>query len=551
MLWWPEAANGVCPNGVHTSYQRGVGLLDSESVQIRWETVLPGYEMAFNPFGGAAVADLDLDGATEIVVVQTTQVLSGADAPVVILDGSTGSIEWVWTTPGLRIDEFTPAVGDIDLDGHPEIVVANNGYDWPTGIPCVRVFALDGVTREVDWTRDLIGDSATSYGRGYSPSIADADGDGKPEVLMSADLVQNTVWSLWCLNGEDGSVVWKKDSVRAPIPVCGDVNGDGVNEVIAYGWFRWGIAWRRAVQALSGVDGSVVWRADTNIVMSYPCIADVDADGKLEVVGMGIFRSQPGIPRFFCLDGETGSTKWVYTPAKHCAFRPLPAIAQMDSDPAQESVCWFEGWRLYWVDGLSGGTDWIYERGDSIGVYGPTAADIDNDGDIEVIVGFTRYPNQDSGLMCLSGGKTGPPRVKWSFNLAEAGIRGQGSQPIIADVDDDGYLERLVVPEDVTGFGNVKVIVLDNERALAREEKAARPPSMLVLPGRIVLSLLDPCPVDLSLYDMSGRRVKELYKGQLPPGTHEFELRGLEPGVYLAELRYDGRITTKAVVMRR
>jgi len=121
-------------------------------------------------------------------------------------------------------------------------------------------------------------------------------------------------------------------------------------------------------------------------------------------------------------------------------------------------------------------------------------------------------------------------------------------------VDNDGYLEIVLSRRESFYYPIMPLTVrcIDNEPALTGQEaKAPKAPELRALPGKVTVFLPDPCPVDLSLYDMNGRRIKELYKGQLPPGTHEFGLRGLEPGVYLAELRYDGRITTKAVVMRR
>jgi len=39
------------------------------------------------------------------------------------MEGPTGIIEWVWTTPGLYIEDLVPPVADLDLDGHPEIIM--------------------------------------------------------------------------------------------------------------------------------------------------------------------------------------------------------------------------------------------------------------------------------------------------------------------------------------------------------------------------------------------------------------------------------------------
>jgi flagellar hook assembly protein FlgD len=55
-------------------------------------------------------------------------------------------------------------------------------------------------------------------------------------------------------------------------------------------------------------------------------------------------------------------------------------------------------------------------------------------------------------------------------------------------------------------------------------------------------------PVDLAIYDAQGRRVRQLFKGRLPAGTHGNTWDGRDPngsfmpnGVYFLRLRAPGR----------
>ncbi len=536
-LWWPEAANGVCPNGVHASYQRGVGLLDSASVMIRWETSLPYTYILDNTYG-ATVWDVDLDGVPEVLVAYGK--INGI-SQLLVMDGPTGIIEWTWTTPGLYIGDLTPPVADLDLDGHPEIIIVNQRAE---GIDSLMVYAIDGVTREVKWKQNLWSDT---YLTATQPTIGDVDGDGRPEVVICGGRVGEE--NIFCLNGEDGSIRWVKYGFRSLLPAIGDVNGDGINEVICEPLPLMQSPW---LAALSGLDGSVVWlNADSTLagLFSVPTITDADGDGKQEVIAKGDYKppNQYPVPAICWFDGETGALERVYTLQRNCWVSKLCATANLDEDPAQETVVWFFGNRKHvCLDGATAGVEWVYPPAESTAGSNSALADIDNDGEIEVITLIAKgVPVEEIYLICLSS----QGELKWKMDFSNPNQRA-GNSPVIADVDNDGYLEIILAPS--YGSGDLRVRCIDNERALpAKEEKALRPPSMVAMPGRIILSLPDPCPIDLSVYDLAGRKVKELYKGQLPAGTHEFELSGLEPGVYVARLSYDGVITTKAVVIKR
>jgi len=66
-------------------------------------------------------------------------------------------------------------------------------------------------------------------------------------------------------------------------------------------------------------------------------------------------------------------------------------------------------------------------------------------------------------------------------------------------------------------------------------------------PGRTDLKLTLPRKenIDLKIYDISGKLVKDLYHGNLNPGAHTFSIT-TNPGTYIAVLRYG-----KGVVKRK
>ena len=108
-------------------------------------------------------------------------------------------------------------------------------------------------------------------------TLADIDGDGRREVLIRAGGVR-------ALDEYTGAQLWSyqhpSDSKTVPTPVCADLDSDGKLEVV--GGNHGGYAF-----LLEGEDGSCKW--DVGIVSGdiHPthAIADIDGDGCLEIVG--------------------------------------------------------------------------------------------------------------------------------------------------------------------------------------------------------------------------------------------------------------------------
>ncbi|MCX7731747.1 MAG: S8 family peptidase [candidate division WOR-3 bacterium] len=69
----------------------------------------------------------------------------------------------------------------------------------------------------------------------------------------------------------------------------------------------------------------------------------------------------------------------------------------------------------------------------------------------------------------------------------------------------------------------------------------------------IRLNLPEPAPVRLTLHDISGRKVAEIYQGTAQPGTGElrWSAKGLNPGVYFIRLQTPGMNTTERAILVR
>lgn len=154
--------------------------------------------------GFPAIADFDLDGVPEIVVVYAGHVR---------LQQSTNGVQlWTANIPGGN--GGPPTIADFDGDGFPEIGVAGaNSY---------TVFEGDGTQTWTNVTQDLSSGITGS-------AVFDFEGDGVADVVYADET------RLWVYAGNDGSVKLELDQhssgTRLEYPVIADVDGDDQVEI--------------------------------------------------------------------------------------------------------------------------------------------------------------------------------------------------------------------------------------------------------------------------------------------------------------------------------
>jgi outer membrane protein assembly factor BamB len=160
---------------------------------------------------------------------------------------------------------------------------------------------------------------------------------------------------------------------------------------------------------------------DLNGFVSGITLADVDLDGKLEVIG-GTW----GNNRIHVVNGEDGSLLWMVTIGNtiYCT----PAVGDVDGDLNPEVVFCADGGKTYALNGEDGTQLWNKSIG-SITDNGVCLRDVNNDTCLDAIIG------NSGGTVFALNGTNGS--IIWSTPLA----KGMSGTPAVGDIDEDGSLE--------------------------------------------------------------------------------------------------------------
>ncbi len=300
-----------------------------------WTVNLSGWDRSSSP----TVADVNGDGTPEIIV-------GHQDGWLRVLDARTGQNIAHWPQPAGAAIDSTAAVGDLDKNGHKEIVVGVGSTWVPNQQGGVVVFNADGSVRCRYRTADYGNIWANTGGPdGYadavfsSPAIGDVDGDGFPDIVFGAfDLhihaIDRNCHSIFSYNVEDS--VWSSPALR-------DIDGDGRMEIFIGGDQTAGgaIDWEGGeFRALKWTPGGVVelWKRQIHdTIWSSPAIGDIDGDGRLEVVvGGGFMLNNIDGHKIWAWHADDGSPVPGWPVLTGGSTMPSPALGDVTGDGIPE-----------------------------------------------------------------------------------------------------------------------------------------------------------------------------------------------------------------------
>ena len=309
-----------------------------------------------------------------------------------------------------------------------------------SGIDSVHIIAANPTEL---WHYDL---DSNSYG---GAAVGDIDSDGKFEVVFGTYMGDE---HLYAINAEDGSLLWRVWAGPGPLDASVklvDVTGDNQLEVIfaTSGSYESGAG---VMHCLHGINGSAIWHYDPDTCTdSPPAIADIDNDGKLEIL-YGTFHD--GIHGGFVhiLNAEDGSLIDTAGPFNG-HIQSGPSLIDLDRDGQLDFVVAMFGGddRVYAVNGSDYSIMWSFQTGDSM-YHGCSFANLDDDEYPELVIG-----NYDGKVYAIHG-ENGS--LYWAYDGTYAFYN-----TAIADLDNDELLE-------IVASGSYSVSVLNHDGSLLWDE---------------------------------------------------------------------------------
>jgi hypothetical protein len=218
-------------------------ILDDDYAHLFWGRISwVAYDSA-NGESWPACGDLDGDGKDEIIIGLGSYPADGGWLEVFNYDAGTVSHKaWIrvtWDLYNSQSGETRPACGDIDGDGKDEIVVGLGPVPGDPSLPGGWFQVLDDDFTDLGRGRIHLAGYNNANGESW-PACGDVDGDGDDEIIIGLGPggggnfeVHDYLEGLLTYRSS-GTVNWidyniDKGETR---PACGDIDGDGKDEII-------------------------------------------------------------------------------------------------------------------------------------------------------------------------------------------------------------------------------------------------------------------------------------------------------------------------------
>lgn len=318
------------------------------------------------------------------------------NGPLRIVSGKTGAE--IYTSDSMFAGLVSPAVADIDGDGHPEIVALESSGT-------VAALNADG---SVKWrTRETF--PVTGSGVWGAITIADIDSDGQAEIFLGNRVFTSTGHLKWVAPTRNfGGNFYPFNAIPYSVPVVAEING---RQALLLG------------ASATDATGQLIWE-NREVGDGIVAVADMNLDGTPEIVVIA-----PSA--LFILDANGRNIVGpVSLPGTANGSGGAPTIADFDGDRVPDiGIALTHYYCAYRADGSM---IWCKPTRDISEHTGSTSFDFNGDGVAEVIY-------QDELVFRIYAGPDGTEL----FSASSHSWTG-AEYPVVADVDRDGAADILV-----------------------------------------------------------------------------------------------------------
>jgi hypothetical protein len=394
-----------------------------------------------------ATGYMDTDGYVDVI--------AGGNSSGVRFWRGTSSNNWIATNSGLSTTTGFRgvAIGDINLDGKPDVIASRTGFSGTTG---GGLFAFLWNDSSSNWT--LVPNQIPVMGSYNQIDLADINNDGWLDLIAASMPTQGTVGLYAWLGGLTGFAATTSPTTTGSLAAVsiGDFDRDGLMDLAAGDNAGAGaLAWRS-----NGVQDSVgAWTliASPQITSSPNALAygDINRDGDLDVV---FSRGITGMNMYL---GDGGNA-WTYCPAFNVAggaytgtyqstivgpwdrFSQYPQIIGGRSD----------GGGIQYFGNVTSNCGYFYSyQVTTTGSYrGLSAADIDHDGHMDLVAAPSHLLN--IGLRAWK--ENGVSNWQSRPNPTSTGTF---CDTALGDLDHNGSLEIVAADCSSSGGGGIKIFV--------------------------------------------------------------------------------------------
>ncbi|MEW6236734.1 MAG: VCBS repeat-containing protein [Candidatus Omnitrophota bacterium] len=351
--------------------------------------------------------------------------------PAAAADQSAGDFHWKKHTINADSHFEAAGIGDMNNDAKKDIVSGEYWYEAPAWKPH-KIAELEPID---------------TYYNDFADEIQDVDGDGDLDIVCVTYFSKEVFWRE---NPGAKDAIWATHTIDTPgnmeTGFLFDVNGDGLEDVFPD--LAQEVVWYEKRPAKEGAPYFTKRFASKNGGGHGHGVGDVNGDGVTDIVAPGGW-----------LEGKKNGAEmaWTWRPEFQLGTASFPILVKDVDGDGLNDIVWGLGhdYGLYWLqqgkkDGERTWTKHLIDKSWSQPHY-IWIGDLKGDGSWQLVTGKRYYAHNghDPGAndpRCIYVYTFDPKKDEWKRHVVEEnGNAGFGLNPAIGDIDGDGDID-LVCP---------------------------------------------------------------------------------------------------------